>query len=329
MKTNLQYWQWRSRKASLRAWRSICRRIYRDNYPEFSRSTLVAGVARSGTTWIGDIIASQATSRIMFEPFNPELVEAYRKFNTYQYMRPKEENFDLAEYSSRVFHGQIRHSWIDRQVSHPAPQYRVIKAVRANLMLKWLRRQYPDVSQVLVIRQPCAVVLSWMQLGWAADEDIKPILQQPKLVSDYLFDKVDLIEQAEFDEEKLSIIWCVSNLIPLTQFLPGEVHISFYEHMCTQPEIEIPRLFHTVNRNYEDSVFDFLSRPSTTARPNSAAVTGHNRVKGWQHKLSAKQIDRILSVVEAFGLGYLYGDSTLPITNLDVLMGSPQSHSTS
>jgi hypothetical protein len=309
------YLQWRARKVSLRAWRAFCSKVYRDEYHEFGRTSLVAGVARSGTTWIGDIIASQAPSRIMFEPFYPQLVEPYEAFNNYQYMRPDGDNPALNDYCAQLFSGQIRHPWIDHQVAHPKPQYRMLKAVRANLMLMWLSRQFADVCQILVIRHPCAVVLSWMQLGWDADGDIQPFLEQPELVEDFLSDKMDIIQQAESEEEKLGVVWCIGNLVPLSQFRPGEIHITFYEHMCTQPEIEIPALFQAIGRDYHDSVFDAVARPSTTSRPHSAAVTGKDRVTRWQKKLSSKQVDRILSVVEAFGLNYLYSDSANPIAD--------------
>jgi hypothetical protein len=166
-------------------------------------------------------------------------------------------------------------------------------------------------------------------LGWDADENIKPFLEQPELISHHLSEKLDIIQQAKSEEEKLATVWCIANLVPLSQFQQDEIHITFYENMCTQPDIEIPAMFQAINSEYQESVFETVIKPSTTSRPHSAAVTGQDRVTHWHKKLTSKQVDRILSVVEAFGLGNLYGDSTLPSTNLDVLMGSPLSPPTS
>jgi hypothetical protein len=44
----------------------------------------------------------------------------------------------------------------------------------------------------------------------------------------------------------------------------------------------------------------------------SAVVTGDDRIAAWQHALSPRQIQAVLGVVEAFGLGHLYGDSAIP-----------------
>jgi hypothetical protein len=39
------------------------------------------------------------------------------------------------------------------------------------------------------------------------------------------------------------VIWCVTNLVPLSQFPPDELALFFYEDRCLQPEREIPSLF--------------------------------------------------------------------------------------
>ena len=63
-----------------------------------------------------------------------------------------------------------------------------------------------------------------MELGWDTDSDIEPFLSQPDLVEDHLRDHLDIIQTANTDEEKHAIIWCVSNLVPLKQFITGELN---------------------------------------------------------------------------------------------------------
>jgi hypothetical protein len=123
---------------------------------------------------------------MMFEPFHPGLVRDYREFNYFQYVRPNAEHPQLKAYCERVFTGGIRHAWIDREVAHLRPRFRLIKEIRANLFLKWAKNQYPTLPFVFVIRHPCAVVLSRMQLNWATDEDIRPFLAQTELIDDFL-----------------------------------------------------------------------------------------------------------------------------------------------
>jgi hypothetical protein len=67
--------------------RRVYAALYRDTVGRLDRSMIVAGTARSGTTWLAEIIASQVPCRIMFEPFQPRKVQAYSQFEYFQYLR--------------------------------------------------------------------------------------------------------------------------------------------------------------------------------------------------------------------------------------------------
>ena len=290
------------------AMRRVYPRLYRDRHPDIADSILVAGTARSGTTWLADLIASQLSCRMMFEPFNPELVLDFHGFHYFHYQRPEQENLALQHYCEKIFRGRIRHPWIDREVDQLRPRYRLIKEIRANLFLRWINLHFPQLPLLFIIRHPCAVVQSRLQLNWATDSDIAPFLAQEDLREDFLKDKLMIIQQAKTAEEKHAVIWCISNLVPLRQFPPGSLQVVFYENLCVQPEIEIPAIFAAIGQPYDDSVFRYANRPSGTSRANSAVVTGKNRVDGWRQKLTPEQIKRILAIVDAFGLSDLYRD---------------------
>jgi hypothetical protein len=288
-------------------------RLYQDRYRELGRSLLVAGMARSGTTWLGSIISSQGPNRLMFEPFNPWPTGALRSQHYILYKRPQDEDANLELFCNHLFSGRIRNSWIDREIDHLFPKGRVVKAVRANLILGWLRQNFSDVSQVLIIRHPCAVVSSWLQLGWSPDRDFVAMLEQPKLVGDFFADKLESIQQFQTLEERIAFVWCANYLVPLCQPRTEKLHIVFYEYLITQPEIEIPKLFKAVNRSYDVSIFQSLDKPSsTTSKQKSGAANLTERVVGRYKNLNAEQVQRVLSVVENFDLGSLYNESGYP-----------------
>lgn len=313
------YKQWSHHR--LRKWlvHPICRRLYRDMHPDTDRSTLVAGAGRSGTTWVGRIISSQIPCRVMFEPFHSRYVTEFSRFNYFQYMPPESSDAALHAYCWRVFSGRIRHPWIDREVATILPRYRVIKAIRANLFLKWIHNHFSEVRHLFVVRHPCAVVLSRMKLGWATDGDIEPFLSQEALVNDFLADKMDLIQNARTPEEKHAIVWCISHLIPFKCFASGELNLIFYENLCVQPEVELTRIFRAVGYRYKKTVFTALDRPSATATRSSAVMRGDDKIAQWKKSLSSKQISNILSIVEAFGLDCVYDDSLLPLSDEQVI----------
>lgn len=307
------YLRRRYRKLRRRLINAVCSTLYRDSHPDIQRSIMVAGAARSGTTWLAELIASQVSGRIMFEPFHPRQVDAYRRFSYFQYMRPDEQDQELWRYCHRVFTGDIRNQWIDHRATRIFPQYRVVKDIRANLFLRWLNLSFPEVPMLFIMRHPCAVVSSRLQLGWWTDQDIAPILSQEKLIDDFLADKMEIISRARTDEEKHTIVWCVNNLVPIKQFSSSPLNVVFYENLCAQPHHEIPRIFHTVGCEYDDTVFGSVQRPSTSATLFSAVVTGEDKLARWTKELSPTQIDTILSIVEDFGLSHIYDESVRPL----------------
>jgi Sulfotransferase domain len=304
-----------SRNFYRRAIQLLGSRFYFNPTPEVGRSILVAGTARSGTTWLADLIASQIPSRILFEPFNPDLVSDYCRFHYFQYMRPGTENPEFYAFANKIFTGNIRHHWIDRQNERIFSKFRLVKEIRANLALKWLHDNFPQVPILFMVRHPCAVVSSRIELGWATDMDIKPFLAQPELIEDHLLPYMDLIMNAVTMEEKHTIIWCVSNLVPLKQFNPGEIKVVYYENLCIQPEKELPSLFDFIGQPYSRSVIDMINQPSQTTKLTSAVVRGLDKIENWKKKLSPAQIASVLQMVDAFGMGHLYGESLSPVSH--------------
>lgn len=307
---NIRFWSGNIHRRILQA---IGSRLYLNPDSDLRKNIVVAGTARSGTTWLGDLIASQIPSRILFEPFHPDLVSEYRHFHYFQYMRPGTENLEFYAFAKKIFTGKIRNRWIDRQNERIISKFRLVKEIRANLALRWLHDNFPEVPIIFIMRHPCAVVLSRMELGWATDADIQPFLSQPHLLEDHLDPYIDLICSAESVEEKHAVIWSVSNLVPLKQFLAGELKVVSYENLCTQPETELPEIFEAIGYQYSAPFSMSSNRPSLTTRRASAIVTGTNKIENWKKQLSRSQIDNILQVVQAFGLGHLYDDSTLPL----------------
>ena len=289
-------------------------RIYINPDPDLYKSILVAGTARSGTTWLGDLIASQIPCRILFEPFNPDLVPEYGRFHYFQYLRPGTEHPEFRAFAQAVFTGNIRNRWVDHQNERILSEYRLIKEIRANLALKWLHDNFREIPILFLMRHPCAVVSSRMELGWATDRDMDPLLTQPDLVTDHLDPYMETINSARTDEEKHAVIWSVSNLVPLKQFVPGEIPVVYYENLVTQPQRELSAILALLGQSFSKPVMDTINQPSQTTRVTSAIVAGTDRLTYWKKKLSVTQIDNILRIVRAFGLDHLYDDSPQPVT---------------
>jgi hypothetical protein len=221
----------------------------------------------------------------------------------------------MTAFCEEVFTGRIRHPWIDREAGRLRPEYRLIKEIRANLFLAWIARRYGQIPMLFIIRHPCAVVQSRLQLGWATDSDLASFLAQADLAHDHLQDHLDLIHATRTEVGKHALIWCISNLVPLRQFAGGHLPMVFYENLCDQPEVEIPRIFEVIGHTFDASIFDSLAVPSSTSRGASRTPEFRDRASSWRGALSTGQIDEVLRIVNTFGLGHLYGDSTRPLAH--------------
>jgi hypothetical protein len=166
------------------------------------------------------------------------------------------------------------------------------------------------VPLVFVLRHPCAVVASRLSLGWATDEDLDPLLAQPALAEDFLLEHMPLIAGARRPEEKHAVIWCVTNLVPLSQFPSDELALFFYEDLCLQPGREIPRLFRALGHPLGEAGIP-TDRPSMVTRRGPRG--SRSRIDGWRSELTAAQIDAVLGVVRRFKLDDLYGEGSTPL----------------
>ena len=305
--------RWLHSRLRARARSAVVGRLYRNPPTGLDKSILLVGTARSGTTWLADLLVSELRCRLMFEPFHPQMVRDFPRVETFCYRRPGDRDPRLYAYAERVLRGEIRDPWIDRMVRYLRPRCRLIKEIRANLFLKWLVEAFPEVPVLFLTRHPCAVVLSRMEAGWEADRDIESMLSQDNLRADFLKEKTDFITGLATAEEKHALVWCIHHLVPWSQLAPADRTLVFYENLCLDPESEIPRIFSALGSDCDRSVFTRLLEPSTTSSPGSVNLKMEDRVTRWQRELGSEQVERILSVVAAIGPEGVYGKSPLPL----------------
>jgi hypothetical protein len=307
------YSRFRTPKKLNRLRRIVYSRLHMATNQDTRRSIFIAGAGRSGTTWLAEMIDAQVPCRLMFEPFFFNKVLPGNKYHLFQYIRPEQEDPVLHNFVKAVFSGKIRDQRIDWHNRRLYSQYRIVKDVRANLFLKWIHDRFPEVPIFFIIRHPCAVALSRRELGWATDSDIEPFLKQENLLSDFLAHKLDLIHSAQTAIEKHAVIWSISNLVPLSQFGQSNLPILYYENLCIKPKYEISRVLETLgNKRFHSRQLD-IQKPSVTSTVSSAVITGEDKISRWKNHLTTGEIDRILNIVEEFGLGHLYGDSLTPL----------------
>ena len=238
-----------------------------------AKTVLVAGMGRSGTTWVADLINHDRSFRVLFEPFLPARVRETSVFEYIQYMPPEERDRVLVDAAQAILEGRVHNGWVDQESGDGPATRRLIKDIRCNLMLRWLRALRPSMPIVLVVRHPLAVAESWLKIGWGkevgGERSIYEILtSQESLLADFpvitrlmeVIDPGSLFEQIIFQ-------WCVSHLVPRAQFAAGELFVLVYEDLVLRPREESARLSdHLGIAMPWESVAPVVQRPSMVTR---------------------------------------------------------------
>ncbi|CAN5603403.1 hypothetical protein BH24ACT18_BH24ACT18_02700 [soil metagenome] len=273
---------------------------------DHTETVFLAGSGRSGTTWLSGLVNHDSGYRQVFEPFHPGKVEDFRGFGSKQYLRPGDRREEFLEPARKAVTGQLRNGWTDRGGALVARR-RLVKDIRANLLLGWLAENFPGMPIVLLMRHPCAVVSSRLALGWR--DNLDEAMGQGDLVEDHLLPVEERIRAARDPFERHLFLWCIDNHVPLRQFSPGAIHLCFYENLVLDPEPELRRLFAFVGRDFDDGVLGKLGRPSFTSRWGERPS-----VDGWRSRVSGERLEGAVEVLFLFGLDRVYGAGPMPDT---------------
>ena len=284
--------------------------LYVDLDRDYRRSIFLAGSGRSGTTWLSEIINHRNEYRYVFEPFYPDKVSLCNNFRRKQYLRPDDRREEYLQPARTILSGGLRNSWTDRFNRKPVARWRLIKDIRANLLLGWLQSNFPEMPVILLLRHPCAVTYSRLKLGWR--DILDDTMEQEDLVEDFLQPFEGEIRAATTPFERSVFLWCIENYVPLRQLEPESIHVSFYESLCTRPEDEVRRLFAFLGKDFDGKVYDRINRPSSLIRRESAVVIGERPVDSWTRTVDDARRERAVEILTLFGLDRIYGESPLP-----------------
>jgi len=251
-----------------------------------SDTILVAGSARSGTTWIGSVCAKMLNARPIFEPF---ILDKEKKFfllfnrvwngtnkdqllmNYCLYISPKMDvDVYLLYQIESILKGKIRSFWTDKETSIKIYSKRVIKEIRANLLLNFLAHRWPKMKIIWIIRNPLEVIKSQLYLslkyGWKFDFDEK-ILEQKQLVKEWLLPFIKEIKKAKTLPERLMHRWCIENFVPFNQkvySLSNVLLVTYNKLVSSKDEWKKINFFLNKHKWNDDLLDKYLAKPSRT-----------------------------------------------------------------
>ena len=275
-----------------------------------NNTIIVAGVGRSGTTLLAETINYDSEFRLMFEPFNKYKVEALSKMNYRLYIPHLNNDGKLKEKYYKILSGDLRNSWVDQYNKKLFCNKRIIKEIRINQSLKWVKLNFPEIPIVYIVRHPCAVTLSKLRLNW--DDHLFEYISQIELVNDHLKPYIHIINSAKTAYEKHLIMWCIENLIVLNSFKKGEIFIIFYEYLITHPVKSMENIYKYLNLNFNNKIIDTLSKPSLQANQESAISRTKNVINDWTNYVDNKQKKYTKNILNEYNLDQLYTLDPMP-----------------
>ena len=287
-----------------------------------SKTIIVAGSGRSGTTWLGNIIAADLRFRTIFEPFNARRVPEAKAagISLRPYCPLGEECPSLYHFTQRALTGKLRNKWVDRQGRRFWAWRFLLKTIRATLLLAWIDENFhPPI--VYLIRHPGGVVASRCRLGWESHLDV--FLSQPALVRDYLSPYKDVIKSATTEVQKHTVMWCVENIVPLKQLSRYGWFFCTYEHLYTEPMQETHRLLSRLGLKETRARLNAIRRLSHVTHKESALKKAENILTAWKKDLSAQDMADMTAILREFGIELYRMDEPLP--NQDVYASLEQS----
>lgn len=300
-----------ARKLGVRALWRFRSLAFVDRAPDHRDSVLLLGSARSGTTWLAEVINRHGDHRIVFEPLRPGAVRQLSAFTEATYLRPDDDDPALVEPMRAMLSGRIRNPWTDHLNRVVVAHKRLVKAVRANLLAAWLLAQHSGAPTVLLVRHPFAVVSSRRTLGWNDHLDVS--LAQPDLVEDHLGDVAAELAALEDPLQRLVAQWCIETIVPLRMTSPDELCAVTYEELVTDPRPAMIRVLDHVGQAPDDALEAALATPSHLSRADSAVRSGRDRLSAFRSTLEPDAVRRAGEVLALFGLDEVYRpDHDLP-----------------
>ena len=299
----------------------ILSRIYIDSNTDYHNTILLSSLGRSGSTMIANLINANNNYRIIFEPFKAGTVKIAAGFEYPTFIQPADTNPQKLHTLDTIITGKIRTAWTDFDNRKMYASQRLIKDVRTNLMLGWIKNNYPDLPVILLVRNPFAVVESWTRAKWPFDQPKKRLLEQEKELAHFLpegiFAKYRLANTALANH---LYNWCINYYIALQQAQKKNIHITFYENYFAQPEQEIKKLFAYLKKPVPEKALASLNNLSHSTRKVSPLQSGGNIRTAWKKKYTAEEINAGCDILKEFGLADLYDfDGTgLPLHKIQV-----------
>ena len=288
---------------------------------------LVTGAHRSGTTWVGKMLAADADTAYVSEPLNvlhrPGVFRAPVK-HWYTYINNENEseylpafhellNFEyhtLLEIRSLRSHkdflrmGRDFHTFF---IGNMHGQRALLKDPFAVFSTPWFAQKL-NCQVVITLRHPAAFASSLKRLNWFFD--FRDLLDQPALMRDHLEAERAEMESIKPDDiiGQSALLWrMIYRFVHSTRSLFPDFKIVRHKDLALDPVEAYKALYKSLGLTFDKKVEDIILNSSNSENPaelskrntHSVKLDSRASVENWKKHLNTDEITRIRKMTES------------------------------
>ena len=277
-----------------------------------SNPILITGAHRSGTTWVGKIIAGAPSIHYVHEPFNIDYKpNKIKPDHWFQYITGGNEGNLLEHIKQLVTPGIIPPQ--DRGIkrlfklfSNGSLEQRIlIKDPIAVFSAEWLAARF-SMDVVVLVRHPAAFVDSIRERNWT--HDFTHFLNQPLLMEEHLSpfkDEITSFAQTRHDIFDQAILLWKLIYYMVTKYRQNHKEWLFIRHedLSLDPEKGFKEIFRYLNIKFTGEIKKTIEGLSNNRNPIDGDVHSIKRnsraiINKWKGKFTNEEIKKIRESVE-------------------------------
>lgn len=304
---------------------------------DINHPILVTGAHRSGTTWVGRMLAADADTAYVSEPLNvshrPGVFKAQVK-HWYQYICAENEQEYLPAYQSLLefdYHliDEIRslrsrkdflRMGRDFMIFYNALEHgqrALLKDPFAVFSVPWFAKRL-NCRVVITVRHPAAFASSLERLGWSFD--FKHLLDQPLLMRDYLepYRELMLAVKSEDVIGQGALLWkMIYDIVRKFQQLNSQWLVVLHEDLSLDPVNRYRKLYAVLDLDFTKRVEKVILDSSSSQNPAesplkdvfSVKLDSATNIKNWKKRLEPEVIQRIRQITSETADYFYSGES--------------------
>jgi len=248
---------------------------------QFKKHVIVVGSARSGTSWLAELLARPSRYRLLFEPEH-EFQTSQGKWLSDQWIQKDSYTQNQIQYLKKVFANRVDNDWIAQHSNRKykrhlwpfiAKKY-IIKFVRCNLSAPFYL-EYFGIPVIHLIRNPYAVIASQERVQFPWLYNLSHFQQQAPLVNQIKAQfNIDISQLDTYSKRGLlALRWCIENVFILQKKeLPENYFLIRYDEITKDPN-QFIQLCNSIGFQHVNHLTDWYQRPSSKTHPKSAIIT--------------------------------------------------------